>query len=103
MPYTAEHKQKTRTAHHRERAPAVQPQRLRRRSIGDIMGEAGLTHGGFYKHFSRQGGSLPGGGAAVHLRASSPSLAERAISILRPAAALARMIVDAYLSRRSFQ
>ncbi len=52
MPYSADAQAADAPAHPRKRAPPVQQQGLRRQvSIGEIMENAGLTHGGFYRHF----------------------------------------------------
>lgn len=54
MPYTAQHKQRT-----REKIVAAARQLFNRRgfvdvSIDDVMAEAGLTRGGFYNHFGNK-------------------------------------------------
>ena len=52
MPYTAEHKQETRTRIIKSARRLFNRNGFADVSIGEIMGEAGLTHGGFYKHFA---------------------------------------------------
>ena len=52
MPYTAEHKQETRTRIIQSARRLFNRNGFADVSIGEIMGDAGLTHGGFYKHFA---------------------------------------------------
>lgn len=52
MRYTAEHKQQTRDKVLSAAARAIREQGPERVSVAAVMGEAGLTHGGFYAHFT---------------------------------------------------
>ena len=52
MPYTAEHKQETRTRIVKSARRLFNRNGFADVSIDEIMGDAGLTHGGFYKHFA---------------------------------------------------
>src|SRR6185437_12982420 len=52
MRYNAEHKQQTRDKVLTVAARAIREQGPERVSVAAVMGEAGLTHGGFYAHFA---------------------------------------------------
>jgi TetR/AcrR family transcriptional repressor of nem operon len=52
MRYGAEHKQKTRGRLLAAAAAAIRREGPDRVSVAGVMGEAGLTHGGFYAHFA---------------------------------------------------
>jgi TetR/AcrR family transcriptional repressor of nem operon len=102
MPYTAEHKQETRTR------IILSARRLFNRNgfaevtIDEIMDDAGLTRGGFYKHFSAKEDLYQ---AAVLQFICNEVPEGWQIKHVDPAArgkALARMIVDAYLSQEHF-
>src|SRR5665213_1453089 len=54
MPYTPAHKQTTRTRIVQAARRLFNLRGFADVSIAEIMGEAGLTHGGFYKHFARK-------------------------------------------------
>jgi AcrR family transcriptional regulator len=55
MPYTSEHKQQSRQRILDSAAHFFLQQGYERTGIGEIMQEAGLTHGAFYAHFSSKG------------------------------------------------
>lgn len=102
MPYPLEHKERTR------KRIVESARRLFNRngfadvSIDEIMGEAGLTRGGFYKHFNAKDDVYQ---AAVvqFICADRPEPWQaRYVDPAARGAALARMIVDAYLSRDHF-
>ena len=52
MRYDAEHKQKTRERVLKEAAKAIRAEGPHRIAVAGIMAKAGLTHGGFYAHFT---------------------------------------------------
>ncbi|MEJ2621745.1 MAG: TetR/AcrR family transcriptional regulator [Candidatus Thiodiazotropha sp.] len=52
MPYTSEHKQQSRQRILDSAAQFFLLQGYEKTGIGEIMQDAGLTHGGFYAHFS---------------------------------------------------
>ena len=54
MPYSPAHKQNTRTRIVQAARKLFNLRGFAAVSIDEIMGEAGLTHGGFYKHFARK-------------------------------------------------
>ena len=98
MPYTVEHKQQTR------RRIVQCARRLFNRngfaevSIQQIMEEAGLTHGGFYKHFAAKEDLYRE--AVLDFACADPASWQTAhVDPSARGAALARMIVDAYLSQ----
>src|SRR5438045_1843638 len=65
-------------------------------TVADIMKEAGLTHGGFYSHFSSREAML----AEAADRAGAESIAAAAnLAALAPPGAALQAIVAAYLSR----
>jgi TetR/AcrR family transcriptional regulator, transcriptional repressor for nem operon len=103
MPYTTEHKQQTRTRIIQSARRLFNRNGFADVSIGDIMGEAGLTHGGFYKHFSAKE-ELYEAAVMQFIRSDHPeSWQMRHVDPAAHGAALARMIVDAYLSDDHFQ
>ncbi|WP_374470005.1 TetR/AcrR family transcriptional regulator [Phenylobacterium sp.] len=51
MRYDAQHKERTRERVLKEAARAIRQDGPHRVSVADVMGKAGLTHGGFYAHF----------------------------------------------------
>lgn len=51
MPWSEEHKQKTRERILDAAALAFREQGIEQTSVADVMKRAGLTHGGFYAHF----------------------------------------------------
>jgi TetR/AcrR family transcriptional repressor of nem operon len=50
--YSAEHKQETRARVLREAAKAIRAEGPHRIAVAGVMAKAGLTHGGFYAHFT---------------------------------------------------
>ncbi|HVY20540.1 MAG TPA: TetR/AcrR family transcriptional regulator [Bauldia sp.] len=99
MPYTAEHKQQTRTRIIESARRLFNRNGFEAVSIGEIMSDAGLTHGGFYKHFAAKEDLYQ---AAVLQFICGDGPEQWQAKHIDPNAkgeALARMIVDAYLSR----
>ncbi len=102
MPYTLEHKAATRKRIVESARRLFNRNGFAEVSIDQIMGEAGLTRGGFYKHFSAKEEVYQ---AAVlqFIRADRPEPWQaRYIDPSARGPALARMIVDAYLSPDHF-
>lgn len=103
MPYTAEHKART-----RERIVAAARVMFNRHgfegvSIDDVMHAAGLTRGGFYRHFASKDELYA---AAVKSFAACNPFRERLAARARPprsAAVVARMLVDTYLSDATYE
>jgi TetR/AcrR family transcriptional repressor of nem operon len=103
MPYAPEHKQQT-----RERIVAAAARLFNRRgfaevAIGEIMSAAGLTHGGFYRHFSSKE-ELYAEAVRHFLRKEAPARWHMGLAgARRPNQAFAKFVVDAYLSRDHLQ
>jgi AcrR family transcriptional regulator len=92
MPYSPEHKARTRA-----RIVAAARRLFNHRgfgqvSIDEIMGEAGLTRGGFYNHFQRKEDLYAE--AVTHVLSCEPGTGGR------PASVRARQLVAEYLSDR---
>lgn len=103
MPYSAEHKQETRTRIIKSARRLFNRSGFANVSIGDIMSDAGLTHGGFYKHFSAKD-DLYEVAVLQFICADRPEPWQmRHIDPSARGAALAQMIVEAYLSDDHFQ
>jgi AcrR family transcriptional regulator len=102
MPYTAEHKQETRTRIIQSARRLFNRNGFAEVTIDDIMSDAGLTHGGFYKHFSAKE-DLYQVAVLQFICAERPEPWQaRHINPSANGSALARMIVDAYLSDDHF-
>lgn len=102
MPYTSEHKQETRTRIIQSARRLFNRKGFADVSIDDIMGEAGLTHGGFYKHFTAKEDLYQA--AVLQFCFDQPEQWQRRhFDPGAKGAALARMIVDAYLSKDHFE
>lgn len=103
MPYTAEHKQETRTRIIKSARRLFNRSGFADVTIGEIMSEAGLTHGGFYKHFAAKE-DLYSLAVLEFIRSDEPEHWQK--KHIDPAAKgpdLARMILDAYLSKDHFK
>ena len=99
MPYTAEHKQETRTRIIKSARRLFNRNGFADVTIGEIMSEAGLTHGGFYKHFAAKE-DLYSVAVLEFIRSEEPEPWQR--KHIEPAAKgkeLARMILDASRAR----
>ena len=102
MPYSAEHKQETRTRIIQSARRLFNRKGFADVSIDDIMGEAGLTHGGFYKHFAAKEDLYHAAVLQFICEEQPETWQARHIDPAAKGAALARMIVDAYLSKDHF-
>lgn len=102
MPYSAEHKQETRTRIIQSARRLFNRNGFADVSIDDIMGEAGLTHGGFYKHFAAKEDLYHAAVLQFICEEQPETWQARHIDPAAKGAALARMIVDAYLSKDHF-
>jgi TetR/AcrR family transcriptional regulator, transcriptional repressor for nem operon len=99
MPYTQEHKQETRTRIIKSARRLFNRNGFADVTIDQIMAEAGLTHGGFYKHFSAKE-DLYNVAVLEFIRSDTPERWQaKHISPKAIGEDLARMILDAYLSR----
>jgi AcrR family transcriptional regulator len=98
MPYTPEHKQRTRTRIVDSARVLFNRHGFDRVSIDDVMAEAGLTRGGFYKHFPSKDALYA---AAVQSFQGCNPFAKRVAAepeVKRTPKQLARLLVELYLS-----
>jgi TetR/AcrR family transcriptional regulator, transcriptional repressor for nem operon len=98
MPYTSEHKQDTRQRILKSAARLFNRKGFAEVTIGEIMPGAGLTHGGFYRHFGSKDELYSEVISQFLCRAPEPwqtAPAERCA----PGQPYALYVVDAYLSR----
>ena len=98
MPYTAEHKQETRTRIIKSARRLFNRNGFAEVTIDEIMDDAGLTHGGFYKHFAAKEDLYQAAVLQFICTDGPEPWQTRHIDPAAQGAALARMIVDAYLS-----
>lgn len=102
MPYTAEHKQETRTRIIKSARRLFNRNGFAEVTIDEIMDDAGLTRGGFYKHFAAKE-DLYTAAVLQFICNDMPEHWQRThIDPQARGRALARMIVDAYLSREHY-
>ena len=102
MPYTDHHKQETRTRIIQSARRLFNRNGFADVTISDIMGDAGLTHGGFYKHFSAKE-DLYQVAVLQFICADRPERWQaRHIKPNAEGGDLARMILNAYLSKEHF-
>jgi TetR/AcrR family transcriptional regulator, transcriptional repressor for nem operon len=102
MPYSAEHKQGTRQKILTSAARLFNRKGFSEVTIGEIMTAAGLTHGGFYRHFKSKDELYSEVIAQFLCRPPEPwqtKPAERCA----PGQPFARYVVDAYLSREHLE
>lgn len=103
MPYTPEHKQKTRTRIVQAARKLFNIHGFEAVSINDIMAEAGLTHGGFYKHFSTKDALYHEAVLEFICQDVPEAWQRRYVDPAQRGPALARMILEAYLSDDHFE
>lgn len=97
MPYTKEHKARTRKRIIEEAARAFRGRGVAGIGIPELMGRAGLTHGGFYAHFESKDALVAEACAEGFVDAAEALLAQT-VAGARPGEELAA-IIRAYLSR----
>jgi TetR/AcrR family transcriptional repressor of nem operon len=102
MPYAAEHKQETRTRIIQSARRLFNRNGFAEVTIDEIMEEAGLTRGGFYKHFAAKEDLYQAAVLQFICNDVPEAWQARHIDPSGRGRALARMIVDAYLSRDHF-
>src|SRR3982751_6204753 len=102
MPYTAEHKQKTRNRIVQAARKLFNRDGFAAVSISNVMSEAGLTHGGFYKHFARKEDLYQEAVLEFICQDVPDAWQRKYIDPSQAGPALARMILDAYLSDEHF-
>jgi AcrR family transcriptional regulator len=99
MPYNADHKQQTRARIVETAVRLFNRKGFSAVTIGEIMTAAGLTHGGFYRHF-RSKEELYAETVRYFLHKEVPARWQKGLSRLCEAnQPFAKSIVDAYLSR----
>lgn len=96
MPLSKEHKRQTRERIVRTAARAFRAGGVERTGIADLMGQAGLTHGGFYAHFPNKD-ALVAEACAAGLTESGAALYDAADAA--PTGEGLRTIIRGYLSR----
>lgn len=98
MPYAADHKQKTRTRIVQAARHLFNVRGFAAVSIDEIMSEAGLTRGGFYKHFATKEDLYHEAVLEFICQEQPEAWQRRHVDPIQSGPALARMILDAYLS-----
>ena len=99
MPYAPDHKQETRRKIVSAAARLFNRRGFAEVTIGEIMTAAGLTHGGFYRHFANKE-ELYAETIRHFLRKEAPARWQKAPKGPRkPDLPFAKFVVDAYLSR----
>jgi TetR/AcrR family transcriptional repressor of nem operon len=99
MPYAPDHKQQTRNRVVRSAARLFNKRGFAEVTIGEIMMAAGLTHGGFYRHFSSKE-ELYAESVRHFLRQEVRERWQKSPAGARkPDQPFAKRVVDAYLSR----
>ncbi|MGH6864667.1 MAG: TetR/AcrR family transcriptional regulator [Methyloceanibacter sp.] len=100
MPYTQEHKAKTRARIVDSARQLFNRHGFTGVSIDEIMADAGLTRGGFYNHFESKEELYAE--VVTHALSCDPGARwpELEVNLRAPAQILARQIVNAYLSKQ---
>jgi TetR/AcrR family transcriptional regulator, transcriptional repressor for nem operon len=103
MPYTAEHKARTRARIIEKARVMFNHRGFEQVSIDDVMREAGLTRGGFYNHFASKDELYSE--AVRSFRTCNPfaTQAQRLKENQREPMALARMLINLYLSDETLE
>lgn len=102
MPYSQEHKQETRKRIVQSARRLFNRNGFEAVTIGEIMGAAGLTHGGFYKHFSAKEDVYQEAVLEFICAERPEPWQAHYVDPNAKGPALARMIVEAYLSQEHF-
>lgn len=97
MPYTKEHKERTRRRIVEEAARAFRSRGVAGIAIPDLMRRAGLTHGGFYAHFESKD-ALVAEACAEGFTEAAEELMAQTVAEVAPGEEM-RAIIRAYLSR----
>jgi TetR/AcrR family transcriptional repressor of nem operon len=95
MPWPKAHKADTRDRIVRAAATAFRGRGVAGVRVDEIMGEAGLTHGGFYAHFASKDDLL--GAALEHASGETLETLAKALESVPPERRL-RAVIDTYLS-----
>jgi TetR/AcrR family transcriptional repressor of nem operon len=102
MPYSPDHKQDTRQRIVRSAARLFNRKGFSEATIHEIMTAAGLTHGGFYRHFSSKDELYVEAVQHFLCKDAPEPWQTRPVDSCGAGQLLARLIVDAYLSRDHF-
>jgi TetR/AcrR family transcriptional repressor of nem operon len=102
MPYTAEHKAETRTRIIKSARRLFNRNGFAEVTIDEIMDDAGLTRGGFYKHFAAKEDLYQAAVVQFICNEVPEQWQQKHIAPDARGRSLARMIVDAYLSREHY-
>jgi TetR/AcrR family transcriptional repressor of nem operon len=94
--YSKEHKEQTRRMIVRTAASTLRGEGIAGAGVGEIMGRAGLTHGGFYAHFASKDELVEEACVAGVVEAGERLLA---IAEQAPLAERIHALLDAYLTR----
>jgi TetR/AcrR family transcriptional regulator, transcriptional repressor for nem operon len=103
MPYTPLHKQQTRERIVRSARRLFSRKGFAEVTIDEIMAEAGLTRGGFYRHFSTKEALYSEAILQFTCRSPPEAWQRKHVDPCADGPALARMIMDAYLSQEHLQ
>ena len=98
MPYAREHKEQTRSRIVDAAAKLFNQRGFDAVTIGDIMTQAGLTHGGFYRHFKSKD-ELYAEAVRHFLDQEARPRWQKGRDGRRTGPPFARMVLEAYLSR----
>ena len=102
MPYSAEHKENTRQRIVTSAARLFNRKGFSEVTISEIMTAAGLTHGGFYRHFKSQD-ELYSEVITQFLHRPPEPWQQKPAERCAPGQPFARYVVDAYLSREHLE
>jgi len=102
MAYSAEHKQGTRRRILKSARRLFNRRGFAEVTIDEIMKDAGLTRGGFYRHFDTKEELYAGAVRQFLCRDAPEPWQSKHVDACAQGKALARMIVDAYFSRDHF-
>ena len=103
MPYSAQHKQETRNRILRSARRLFNRKGFAEVTIDEIMAEAGLTRGGFYKHFTSKDDLYSEAISQFMCKDPPEAWQRKHVDLCAKGPTLARMIMDAYLSREHFE
>ncbi len=99
MPYAPQHKQETRERIVRTARRLFNRKGFAEVTIDEIMTEAGLTRGGFYRHFKTKDELYSEALSRFLCKREPEDWQRKHVNPCTEGATLARMIMDAYLSR----
>jgi TetR/AcrR family transcriptional regulator, transcriptional repressor for nem operon len=101
MPYTPEHKERTRERILESARCVFNRKGFSEATIGEIMSEAGLSHGGFYRHFSSKA-DLYAEAVRRFLCNDAPKPWQMQTGAARAGKTRAHRVIDAYFSLDHF-